>query len=72
MQAQAKPEAAPRGGITASMIVLEPNDLGHGIVLSAAQALDNVLCHGGLRNQCDHRGMKGEIGRVSSPKCHSH
>ena len=30
-----------RGGVTASMIVLEPDDVNHGIVLSAAQALDN-------------------------------
>ena len=40
-QAQAKPKAAPRGGVTASMIVLEPDDVDHGIVLSATQALDN-------------------------------
>ena len=39
-QAQAKPKAAPRGGITASMIILEPDSF-TGIVLSAAQALDN-------------------------------
>ena len=41
VQAQAKPKAAPRGGVTASMIVLEPDDLDHGIVLSTAQALDS-------------------------------
>ena len=40
-QAQAKPKAAPRRGVTASIIVLEPDDLEHGIVLSTAQALDN-------------------------------
>ena len=38
---QAKPKAAPRGGVSASMIVLEPDEVEHGIVLSAAQALDN-------------------------------
>ena len=38
VQAQAKPKVAPRGGVTASMIVLEPNDLEYAIVLSAAQA----------------------------------
>ena len=40
-QAQAKPKAAPRGGVTASMIILEPDDLQNGIVVSALQALDN-------------------------------
>ena len=40
-QAQAKPKAAPRGGVTASMIILEPDELQHGIVVSATQALDN-------------------------------
>ena len=40
-QAQAKPKAAPRGGVTASMILLEPDDLQNGIVVNAAQALDD-------------------------------
>ena len=40
-QAQAKPKAAPRGGISSSMIIVEPDEVKHGIVLSAAQALDN-------------------------------
>ena len=40
-QAQAKPKAAPCGGVTASMIILEPDDLQNGIVVSAAQALDS-------------------------------
>ena len=35
-QAQAKPKAAPRGGVAASMIILEPDDLQRGIVVSAA------------------------------------
>ena len=46
-QAQAKPKAAPRGGVSSFVIVLEPDDVTHGIVLSAAQALDNdqtMLC----------------------------
>ena len=42
-QAQAKAKAAPRGGVTASMIVLEPDDLEHGIVVSATQALDSIM-----------------------------
>ena len=40
-RAQAKPKLAPRGGVSSSMLVLEIDDLEHGIVLSAAQALDN-------------------------------
>ena len=30
-QAQAKPKAAPRGGVSASMIILEPDEVEHGI-----------------------------------------
>ena len=33
-QAQVKPKAAPRGGVSSSMIILEPDDTTHGIVLS--------------------------------------
>ena len=40
-RAQAKPKPAPRGGVSSSMIILESDDLEHGIVLSAAQASDN-------------------------------
>ena len=40
-QAQAKPKAAPRGRVTASIIVLHPDDLEHGLVVSAAKPLDN-------------------------------
>ena len=40
-RAQAKPKPAPRGGVSSSMIILEPDVLEHGIVLSAAQARDN-------------------------------
>ena len=40
-RAQAKPKPAPRGGVSSSMIILEPDDLERGIVLSAAQALDS-------------------------------
>ena len=38
---RAKAKAAPRGGVTASMIVLEPDDLEDGVVVSAARAVDN-------------------------------
>ena len=44
-QAQAKPKAAPRGGVTASMIVLEPDDSQNRVVVSALQALDNEDYH---------------------------
>ena len=44
-QAQAKPKAAPRGGVTASMIILEPDDSQNGIVVNAAQALDDDECY---------------------------
>ena len=40
-RAPAKPKPAPRGGVSSSMIILEPDDLERGIVLSAAQARDN-------------------------------
>ena len=39
-QAQAKPKAAPRGGVAASMIILEPDELQRGTVVCVAQALD--------------------------------
>ena len=40
-RAQAKPKPAPRGGVSSSMIILESDDLEHGVVLSAAQARDS-------------------------------
>ena len=40
-RAQAKPKAAPRGGISSSMLILEPDILERGIVLNAAEARDN-------------------------------
>ena len=36
-QAQPQLKGAPRGGVTASMIFLEPDDLACGVVFSAAQ-----------------------------------
>ena len=72
-QAHAKPKAAPRGGVTASMIILEPNDLGHGIVLSAAQALDNDQYYAMVDSGTNaisvplHPGMKGEIAECQVP-----
>ena len=72
-QAQAKPKAAPRGGITASMIVLEPDDLDHGIVPSPAQALDNDQCYAMVDSGTNaiivplHPGMQGEIAECQVP-----
>ena len=73
MQAQAKPEAAPRGGVSSSMILLEPNDLTHGIVLSAAQALDQDQCYAMLDSGTNaiivplHPNMQGEIAECQVP-----
>ena len=66
-QAQAKPKAAPRGGVTASMIVLEPDDLQHGIVANAAQALDDDECYAMVDSGTNaiivplHPKMEGEV-----------
>ena len=38
---QAKPKPAPPGGVSSSMIILEPEALEHGVVLNAAEARDN-------------------------------
>ena len=72
-QAQAKPKATPCGGVTASRIVLEPNDLGHCIVLSAAQALDSDRYYAMVDSGTNaiivplHLGMQGEIAECQDP-----
>ena len=72
-QAQAKPKAAPRGGVSSSMIVLEPNDLAHGIVLSAAQALDQDQYYAMLDSGTNaiivplHPSMQGEVAECQVP-----
>ena len=72
---QAKPKAAPRGGVTASMIVLEPDDLEHGLVVSAAQALDNdqyyAMVDSGTNASITSWHERRDC-RVSSTECHSH
>ena len=40
-RAQAKPKPAPRGGVSSSMLILEPEDLNQRIVLSQMQVLDS-------------------------------
>ena len=73
IQAQAKTKAAPRGGVTASMIVLEPDDLEHGIVVSATQALDDDQYYAMVDSGTNavivplHPGMKGEIAECQVP-----
>ena len=72
-QAQAKPKAAPRGGVSSSMIVLEPDEVEHWIVLSAAQALDNDQYYAMLDSGTNaiivpwHPGMQGEIAECQVP-----
>ena len=72
-QAQAKPKAAPRGGVSSSMVVLEPDDVEHGIVLSAAQALDNDQFYAMLDSGTNaiivplHPSMQGEIAECQVP-----
>ena len=76
-QAQAKPKAAPRGGVSSSMIILEPDEVEHGIVLSAAQALDNDQYYAMLDSGTNaiivplHPSMQGEIAQSLVPllKC---
>ena len=43
--AQAKARAAPRGGVTASMIVLEPDDLEHGLVVVPSATVTDPVVH---------------------------
>ena len=75
-QAQAKPKAALRGGVTASMIALEPDDIDHGIVLNAAQALTMIsikqwLIQVPTQSSPAPQNARRDCG-VPSPKCHSH
>ena len=73
VQAQAKSKAAPRGGVTASMIILEPDDLQNGIVVSAAQALDNDDYYAMLDSGTNaiivplHPRMEGEVAECQVP-----
>ena len=72
-QAQAKPKAAPRGGTSSSMIIIEPDEVKHGIVLSAAQALDNDQYYAMLDSGTNviivplHPSMQGEIAECQVP-----
>ena len=72
-QAQAKPKAAPRGGISSSMIIVESDEVEHGIVLNATQALDNDRYCAMLDSGSNaiivplHPSMQGEIAECQVP-----
>ena len=72
-KAQAKAKAAPRGGITASMIATEPDDLEHGVVVSATRALDNDKYYAMVDSGTNaiivalHPNMRGEIAECQVP-----
>ena len=72
-KAQEKAKAAPRGGITASMTVLEPNDLETGLVVSAARALDNDKYYAMVDSGTNaiivplHPNVRGEIAECQVP-----
>ena len=68
-----KPKPAPRGGVSSSMIILEPDDLEHGIVLSAAQAWDSDEYYAMLDSGTNaiilplHPRMQGDIAECQVP-----
>ena len=68
--AQAKPKAAPKGGVTASMIILEADDLQKGVVVNAAQALDDDEFYAMLNSGTNaiivplHPRMEGEVADI--------
>ena len=70
---QAKPKPAPRGGVSSSMIILEPDDLEHGIVLSATQALDSDEYYAMVDSGTNafilplHPRMQGDIAECQVP-----
>ena len=75
-RAQAKPKPAPRGGVSSSMIILEPDDLERGIVLSAAQALDSDEFYAMVDSGTNAiilplRPQMRRNCRMPSPECHS-
>ena len=72
-RAQAQAKCAPRGGVTASMILLEPDDLQNGIVVNAAQALDDDEFYAMLDSGTNaiivplHPRMAGEVAECQVP-----
>ena len=53
------------------MIILEPEEVRHGIVLSAAQALDNDEYYAML-DSGTNAIIEGEVAECHVPKCHGH
>ena len=70
---QAKPKAAPRGGVSSSMLILEPDVLEHGIVMNAAEARDNDEYYAMVDSGTNaiilplHPSMEGEIAECQVP-----
>ena len=73
---QAKPKAAPRGGVSSSMIILESDALERGIVLNAAEARDNDEYYAMVDSGTNaiilplafmHPKMEGEIAECQVP-----
>ena len=66
-RAQAKPKAAPRGGVSSSMLILEPDVLEQGIVMNAAEAKENDEYYAMVDSGTNaiilplHPDMEGEI-----------
>ena len=73
LQTQAKAKSAPKRGVTASMLLLEPDDLQNGIVVSATQALDDDEFYAMLDSGTSaiivplHPRMEGEVAECQVP-----
>ena len=76
-RAQAKAKAAPRGGVgvTASMIVLDPEESGGSVVTDAVRAPDSDQYHAMVHSGTNaiivplHPEMKGEIAECQECDC---
>ena len=72
-RAQAKPKAAPRGGVSSSMLILEPDVLEQGIVMNAAEARENDEYYAMVDSGTNaiilplHPDMEGEIAECQVP-----
>ena len=71
--ATAKPKAAPRGGVSSSMLILESEVTEHGIVLNAAEARDQDEHYAMVDSGTNaiilplHPSMEGEIAECQVP-----
>ena len=72
-RAQAKPKAAPRGGVSSSMLILEPDVAEHGITLNAAEARDKDEYYAMVDSGTNaiilplHPKMEGDIAECQVP-----